>query len=428
MVKGYKHLWLIPSAFALIVFASLWFFYNSRMNRVESKRPSVNLENVEPQVAAKIRRLQGEVEKHPESPANWGRLGMTLHVHGFKIEAVEAYRKAAGLDPKDFRWPYYSATILNEVGSAEALVCFETALRLRPDYVPLQVRYGRALFQAGKMNEGEERFNAAIAIDPRCVDAYVGLAQVELARNNPEEAKQSAQKAIELNPKQSDAYALLADAYRGLHDLDAASRVEKQSQTLGQRPEMSDPVYAALASEGESAYWHRTRGRAYVNSGLHEMALLEFQTALKLHPDADAYDNVGVALQNLGRLSEAVDYHKKATAMNGGYLAYYNLGIAYGKLGQYSEAIEALQNSLRLKQDNAEAYFNRGVAYFKLSQWRQSEEDLKQAIHYNPNHSAAHYALAMTYLQEKQPKAAFREYEILKKLDPQLARRFEQRQ
>ncbi len=388
----------------LAVILALFYFGDRRTSNsvVEnrSSAPAVRLDGMEPQVAEKIRRLQGEADENPKSAAAWGKLGMTLDVHGLKEESIPCYRKAANLDPKEFRWPYYCSIALEDIGSPEAFNWFQQAETLNPGYVPQQIRHARALFDAGKLDESERHFRLALQRDANSADAYVGLAQIAMSRGSIQSAGDFAETATRLNPSQAEAYSLLAIIYRRLHDPSNATRALARIRELPEKTALIDPIYAALVSEGESSFWYRTRGRTYMDAGLYLLALREFQTALRLREDADACDNLGAALQGLGRWEEALVYHKRSIAMNPGYLNYYNLGIAYGKMGRYPEAIEAFQNSVHWKPDFAEAYYNLGVAYFKLSRWPEAIENLKLAIQKDPQHTRAQQALALAE-QEK---------------------------
>lgn len=409
-------------AIAVVVFYGL---YRRSSNEIEKSAllPVIDFTGMEPQVAEKIRRLLQETQIHPESAAVWGKLGMTLDVHGLNEESIRCYQRAAELDPKDFRWTYYCAIALKENGSSEALSWFQKGSSLKPDYAPQYVRYGRALFQAGKLKESESRFQQALQLDSNSAESCVGLAQIAISRNEIQTAREFAEKAIQLNPKQGEAYNLLALLYRRMQDSAAAARALAKSQELPEKSSPVDPVYSALVSEGESAFWYRTRGRTYMDAGLYLLAVREFKTALQLQADADAYDNLGVALQGLGRWEEAVTHHKKAIAMNPGYLKFYNLGIAYGKMGNYKEAIEAFQSSIRWKPDYAESYYNLGVAYYKLMHWPDAIENLKLAVQKHPNHARAHLALGLAYLAKGERILARKQYEILRELDPELAKK-----
>jgi tetratricopeptide (TPR) repeat protein len=402
--------------FILVGIAAIALLYTAYQykftNKTEAKA-GIDFSGMEPQVVEKIRKLQQQTDQHSNDANAWGKLGMTLDVHGLNSESIPCYQKAAELDPKDFRWTYFGAIALKESASPQALEWFQKALQLRPDYVPLQIRYARALFEANRMKESQMQFQHALQLDPNAAEAYTGLAQIALSQNEIQGAKQLAEKAVNLNPKQSEAYSLLALIYRRLQDSAAAEKALAQLKSLPEKTALIDPVYAALVSEGESAFWYRTRGRTYMDSGLYVMAIREFKTALQIHDDAQANDDLGAALQGLGKYDEAILYHKKAIALNPGYLSYYNLGIAYGKLGRMNDAIDAFNNCIRLKPDFGEGFFNLGVAYYQLSQWKNAIANLKRAVQINPDHRKAHYALSLAYRSNGDFQLAKHEEEVL---------------
>jgi tetratricopeptide (TPR) repeat protein len=397
----------------VIVFIFAGYGCKNSNNRVTGS--AINLSGMEPQVAQKIRKLQKEVEENPQNAQTCGKLAMTLDVHGLNAESIPYYQKAAELDPKDFRWTYFCAIALKESASPQALDWFQKAKQLRPDYVPLQIRYAKALFESNRLKDAQSQFQHALQLDPNSAEAYTGLAQIAVSQNEVPSAKQFAEKAISLNPKQSEGYSLLAIIDRRLQDSAAAEKALTKLKSLPEKTALIDPVYSALVSEGESAFWYRTRGRTYMDSGLYVMAIREFKTALQIHDDAQANDDLGAALQGLGKYDEAILYHKKAIALNPGYLSYYNLGIAYGKLGRINDAIEAFKNSVHLRPDFAEGFFNLGVAYFQLSQWTDAIANLKRAVQINPDHTRARYALALAYRSNGDFQLAKNEEETLEK-------------
>ena len=68
----------------------------------------------------------------------------------------------------------------------------------------------------------ETRYTKAIALDPKCYDAYVGLAWVTSGRHEFEQSIQWANKALAIDPRSNDAYGLLGDADVEMGKYDAA--------------------------------------------------------------------------------------------------------------------------------------------------------------------------------------------------------------
>ena len=68
-------------------------------------------------------------------------------------------------------------------------------------------------------------------------------------------------------------------------------------------------------------------------------------------------------LKEQGKLEEAIEAYNKALSIKPDYAdAYYNLGIALQDQSKLEEAIEAYKKALSIKPDYADAYYNMGIA------------------------------------------------------------------
>ena len=71
------------------------------------------------------------------------------------------------------------------------------------------------------------------------------------------------------------------------------------------------------------------------------------------------YNNIGVALFNLGKINESIKVYKKAIRENPNFdLAYNNIGISYNELGTYEEAAKYFSQALTLNDNNHDAKNN----------------------------------------------------------------------
>ncbi len=73
--------------------------------------------------------------------------------------------------------------------------------------------------------------------------------------------------------------------------------------------------------------------------------------------------------------------------------------------------------------DDASAYFNLGVACEQLGRLEEAIDAYERAIKYNPNHTGARFNLALTYLKKNEKGAALEQYEVLRRLNPELAQK-----
>lgn len=384
--------------------------------------PALNYSGVEKQVVEKLERLRAEVQGDFKSALKWGTLGMNLHIHGFKQQALLCYEQASNLDSKDFRWPYFYAILLEESGSNEAMTWFERALRIRPNYAPLLVRVAQSLLNKGKVQEARVKFQQATEADPHCSHAYLDLAQIAFAENRLGESRSLLEAALKANPKHGEARSLLATVYR----LQKQPEIEKVAAPgSDQKTPLVDPVYASLVNEGVSSYWHRVRGRIFLENGRYQEAAREFENALKSKPDAEAYNNLGAIMEKMDKLPDAVSLYQKSITLQPTPLAYCNLGSALGKQGRYVDSIQASSKAVQLKPNYPDANFNIGVAYFHMDRWQKALQALRQTVRLEPNHAPSHYLLTQCYLALKDRKSASMEFETLRKLNPDLAKRLE---
>ena len=74
-----------------------------------------------------------------------------------------------------------------------------------------------------------------------------------------------------------------------------------------------------------------------------------YKKVIALNPNfAEAYSNMGNALQDQGKFDEAVETYQKALLLNPNYIeAYSNMGNALKNRGEFNEAIEAFKKAIQ---------------------------------------------------------------------------------
>jgi lipoprotein NlpI len=84
------------------------------------------------------------------------------------------------------------------------------------------------------------------------------------------------------------------------------------------------------------------RGRAYSDKGLYDLALSDFDRAIRLDPDfADAFNGRGIAYVGKGQYAQAIGEFDQAIRLDPNYaIAIYNRGLALQNLGRMSEAAQ----------------------------------------------------------------------------------------
>ena len=137
--------------------------------------PDPDTAAMEPQVRERIARQRGLVAEDPGSPAAWGALGRTFQAHGLEADAEEAYLRAEGLDPEDFRWPYLRATALRNIRPEDALAAAGRAAELNPGYAPVHLLAAELLESAGRAEAAMDRYRRALETAPDAALAELGI-------------------------------------------------------------------------------------------------------------------------------------------------------------------------------------------------------------------------------------------------------------
>jgi protein O-GlcNAc transferase len=114
-------------------------------------------------------------------------------------------------------------------------------------------------------------------------------------------------------------------------------------------------------------------------------ALPFFTAALARQPDPGTLMNYGLALDRIGRRTEAVDAFDRALAFNPGFFAaHYNRGNALLVLERLEEAVAAFDQALVLDPGFAGAHFNRAEALRRLERFAPALSALAQAAALSP--------------------------------------------
>jgi tetratricopeptide (TPR) repeat protein len=117
----------------------------------------------------------------------------------------------------------------------------------------------------------------------------------------------------------------------------------------------------------EYAVAHYNLGNALLDKGRISEAISHYKTAIKLKPDyADAHNNLGIALVAEGKIEEAISHYKMAIKIKPDYVeAHNNLGNALFQKGEMKEAIDHYREALKLKPDLVAAQKNLEMALLR---------------------------------------------------------------
>lgn len=141
-----------------------------------------------------------------------------------------------------------------------------------------------------------------------------------------------------------------------------------------------------------------------------------------------AHNNLGAAYFYENDLQKAAFHFQEAIKIfKPNYKAHINLSEVYFREKQYEKAAVHLKEALRINPDLFESYMNLGIAYYQLNDFDQAVSSLQKAVQIKPSFAKAHFTLGLIYWKTGKKSLASEEAEILRKQDPELARKLEGR-
>jgi len=141
---------------------------------------------------------------------------------------------------------------------------------------------------------------------------------------------------------------------------------------------------ATLERNPECWLVHNNLGALSLNGSPDELrtAIAHFEQSLKWNPqNASAHNNLGSAMQRLGRLDEALARHQEAVRLDpNSFEAANNLGAVLLLLQRPEEAVTAFNAALRGHPRSGQAHFNLGLALQALGRNEEALAHLERAL------------------------------------------------
>jgi serine/threonine protein kinase/tetratricopeptide (TPR) repeat protein len=161
-------------------------------------------------------------------------------------------------------------------------------------------------------------------------------------------------------------------------------------------------------------------GVALAEQGKLSEAIAEYRAAIRLVRDlATAHSNLANALLNAGKLDEGIAEYRAAIRLQPGYAeAHNNLGNALRNLGKLDEAIAECREASRLKPDLAAAHNNLGSALLNQGKLDEAIAAYREAVRLKPDLAVAHNNLGTALLNRGKLDQAIAAYREAPRLQP----------
>lgn len=143
------------------------------------------------------------------------------------------------------------------------------------------------------------------------------------------------------------------------------------------------------------------RGWSSVSTGNFEIAILEYDEALKLAPNNGLlYFYRAFAYLKLNNLDSAIKDYSEAIKLGANLQdSYYNRGTLYLNQGKYKEASADFEASHKNGKNNYAVFYNRGLAHYMLREYQIAYLHLLDSYKLHPKYKDTNIMLGYTLCQ-----------------------------
>lgn len=253
-----------------------------------------------------------------------------------------------------------------------AIERFQEAMNLDPKNVEAKAGYGEALAVRGNNLLAKDQaasakgiFLEALKYDPDNVAANFGLAQVYADLGQQGDAIAAYEKSLKNDSSLTEIYLPLGVLYY-------------QTGEIAKADELLTKAYAKNPESAETQFFY---GLVRAAQNKTDEALAAFQKAKALDATlADAFFFAGEMLVRQKKTADAVPDYQKATALKPGYFdAWVSLGDALLELKDYPGAIEAYTKASKIKNNDWQVFAGLGDAYLQNKNFEQAEANFNLA-------------------------------------------------
>ncbi len=168
---------------------------------------------------------------------------------------------------------------------------------------------------------------------------------------------------------------------------------------------------------------HNNLGNALRDIGQIDGAVVSYNRALEINPDyAEAHGNLGIVLKETGQLDKAVASYRQALEINPNFAVMHdNLGSALKDLGQFDGAINSHRRALEINPDFAEAHNNLGIVLKETGQLDEAIASYHSALEIKPDFAVAYNNLGIALQDIGQIDDAMASYRRALDIQPSFA-------
>ena len=378
------------------------------------------VDGIEPDVRDLVERHVALVRADPSSAKEHGSLGLVYEANQLWAPAAASFANAAQLDPSQPLWSYHRSIALHEAGNIEEAerLLRESAARML-DLPGVQHRLGCALLDAGEFDAARQAFARALAKAPEQPEILVGLAFVDLGKEDFAGARDLCMRALKRDSGNQQAHYALGLAFRGLGDAKNAATAMTQGQA-GRRRFLDDPLSAEVRTYQVGTMSLVAQANDLSQAQRKDEALAIWARLAARNPgDKAMLTNYGNALLGAGRVDEAIATLERSLALAPNEpITRMNLCEAYVVAQKLDLALEHGDKAVALAPDSSRAHRARARALAARKQLPEARAELQEAVRIDPKDPTALTALGEICSLLARPGEAVAAFRSALELDP----------
>ncbi|MCZ6691720.1 MAG: tetratricopeptide repeat protein [Planctomycetota bacterium] len=384
----------------------------------------------------------GQDERPAETPEKWTDLGRRHLSEGRLDSALEAYEKAAALNPLS-SWPHYELAkvhwksgkarkALDEMAVAIDLTRFDGSglltFRLyraeilvwlgRLDEAESEIKFvldrdgtnvkahyemARLYLKQGRDDEAMDEALAVIKSGTRMDDGSYLVGKILLNKEMYPEASSALRRTLSMNPAHAEARYALAQALKRMGKTEEAAKEMETHQSFQRK---RDEVDKLQRSNHEPLCLHCSGilSRLYMELGQFKNARLHAERVLKEKPDdSKSLCRLGYILSEMGDHEGAIRRYRRAMEVQADYaVAYNNLAWLLATVKEFQDPDEAIRLAEKAKDLGSDRPGTLAEARFCNGEVEEACRTLETAIR-KGHPEAARYREQLKRFREKRP-------------------------
>lgn len=322
---------------------------------------------------------------------------------------------------------------------AQALQLLEPVLKQSPRDPRLWLFQGLAYEGSQKNHDALVSFDKALAINPDYLPALEGAADLEFKAGSAK-AIPHLKRILQQMPNDPTTHAMLATLAYKQHDCamavdnfaQAGAAIANQPAPLAaygdclmnlQRAQEALPIFQQIVTQFPDNPLARY-DLASAQMAVHDekSALGTLEPLLQANPNAKVLDLASLAYEAQGNTPKAVESLRQAIVTDPKNIKYY---LDFATLSfnhqSFQVGIDMVNIGMKHLPNAAPLYVARGVLYIQLAQYDKGEADFQTAMHLDPSQASSAVATGMAQIQNSNIDAALKTVNTQLKLHPKEA-------